>query len=114
MISRQLSAARGRAAGCSGAAGRAAGVHERCGGADRAGEARARAGAGGRAGEGLDFVAQYLWPASRPQLRGAGEYEERKLIRAAIRRVRAQEIEGTCPPWLPPAPAARSTTRPLT
>ncbi|ELK18680.1 Smoothelin [Pteropus alecto] len=26
-------------------------------------------------------------------LRGAGEYEERKLIRAAIRRVRAQEIE---------------------
>nr|XP_060468657.1 smoothelin isoform X4 [Panthera onca] len=26
-------------------------------------------------------------------LRGAGEYEERKLIRAAIRRIRAQEIE---------------------
>ncbi|PNJ49204.1 SMTN isoform 11, partial [Pongo abelii] len=26
-------------------------------------------------------------------LRSAGEYEERKLIRAAIRRVRAQEIE---------------------
>ncbi|XP_009215379.2 smoothelin isoform X1 [Papio anubis] len=32
-------------------------------------------------------------PACHPQLRSAGEYEERKLIRAAIRRVRAQEIE---------------------
>uniref|UniRef100_A0A7N5JMK0 Smoothelin n=1 Tax=Ailuropoda melanoleuca TaxID=9646 RepID=A0A7N5JMK0_AILME len=31
--------------------------------------------------------------ALRKLLRGAGEYEERKLIRAAIRRVRAQEIE---------------------
>lgn len=107
LLSLQLSAARGRAAGCSGTAGRAAGIHERCGGADRAGEAQARAGAGGRAGEALASVAQSLWPASRPQLRGAGEYEERKLIRAAIRRVRAQEIEGTCPPWrhpLPPPP----------
>lgn len=31
-------------------------------------------------------------------LRSAGEYEERKLIRAAIRRVRAQEIKGRCLP----------------
>lgn len=28
------------------------------------------------------------------QLRAAGEYEERKLIRAAIRKLRAKEIEG--------------------
>ncbi|NXG55281.1 SMTN protein, partial [Hemiprocne comata] len=28
------------------------------------------------------------------QLRAAGEYEERKLIRAAIRKLRAEEIEG--------------------
>ncbi|KAF7239816.1 Smoothelin [Varanus komodoensis] len=28
-------------------------------------------------------------------LRGASEYEERKLIRAAIRKLRAEEIEGT-------------------
>ncbi|NWW47680.1 SMTN protein, partial [Pedionomus torquatus] len=34
------------------------------------------------------------------QLRAAGEYEERKLIRAAIRKLRAEEIEGealSCP-----------------
>lgn len=29
-----------------------------------------------------------------PQLRAASEYEERKLIRAAIRKLRAEEIEG--------------------
>uniref|UniRef100_A0A8C6Q8D9 Smoothelin n=1 Tax=Nannospalax galili TaxID=1026970 RepID=A0A8C6Q8D9_NANGA len=37
-------------------------------------------------------------------LRSAGEYEERKLIRAAIRRVRAQEIEGRCPSHTSPLP----------
>lgn len=31
------------------------------------------------------------------QLRAAGEYEERKLIRAAIRKLRAEEIEGEAP-----------------
>lgn len=31
-------------------------------------------------------------------LRGAGEYEERKLIRAAIRKLRAQEIEAAAAP----------------
>lgn len=31
------------------------------------------------------------------QLRGASEYEERKLIRAAIRKLRTEEIEGTAP-----------------
>ncbi|NWS62509.1 SMTN protein, partial [Chunga burmeisteri] len=41
-------------------------------------------------------------PASLPglsllQLRAAGEYEERKVIRAAIRKLRAQEIEGEAP-----------------
>ncbi|NXA23290.1 SMTN protein, partial [Ibidorhyncha struthersii] len=41
-------------------------------------------------------------PASLPglsflQLRAAGEYEERKLIRAAIRKLRAEEIEGEAP-----------------
>ncbi|NWT09583.1 SMTN protein, partial [Vireo altiloquus] len=30
-------------------------------------------------------------------LRAAGEYEERKLIRAAIRKLRAEEIEGEAP-----------------
>lgn len=45
----------------------------------------------------LDSGVQPLLPACHPQLRSAGEYEERKLIRAAIRRVRAQEIEGGCP-----------------
>lgn len=34
------------------------------------------------------------------QLRAAGEYEERKLIRAAIRKLRAEEIEGEAPPLL--------------
>lgn len=52
-------------------------------------------------------------------LRGAAEYEERKLIRAAIRRVRAQEIEGACglpSPGLTPAlrSAAHGTSQPLT
>lgn len=56
-----------------------------------------------RAGKGwvktyLDSGMQPLWPACHPQLRSAGEYEERKLIRAAIRRVRAQEIKGRCLP----------------
>ncbi|XP_036012641.1 smoothelin isoform X6 [Mus musculus] len=51
-----------------------------------------------RAGKGwvktyLDSGMQPLWPSCHPQLRSAGEYEERKLIRAAIRRVRAQEIK---------------------
>lgn len=32
--------------------------------------------------------------SSPPQLRAASEYEERKLIRAAIRKLRAEEIEG--------------------
>lgn len=36
-----------------------------------------------------------LTPGSSPlQLRAASEYEERKLIRAAIRKLRAEEIEG--------------------
>lgn len=36
-----------------------------------------------------------LTPGSAPpQLRAASEYEERKLIRAAIRKLRAEEIEG--------------------
>ncbi|NXU53216.1 SMTN protein, partial [Turnix velox] len=30
-------------------------------------------------------------------LRAAGEYEERKVIRAAIRKLRAEEIEGEAP-----------------
>lgn len=37
--------------------------------------------------------ASFLCP-SLLQLRAAGEYEERKLIRAAIRKLRAEEIEG--------------------
>lgn len=45
-----------------------------------------------------------------PQLRSAGEYEERKLIRAAIRRVRAQEIEGRCLPSVDsPCPASHTS-----
>ncbi|KAF4011576.1 hypothetical protein G4228_002921 [Cervus hanglu yarkandensis] len=41
-------------------------------------------------------------------LRGAAEYEERKLIRAAIRRVRAQEIEEPTPLASGPSPFQRA------
>lgn len=41
----------------------------------------------------LGLTASFLGP-SLLQLRAAGEYEERKLIRAAIRKLRAEEIEG--------------------
>ncbi|NXX86670.1 SMTN protein, partial [Urocolius indicus] len=37
------------------------------------------------------------------RLRAAGEYEERKLIRAAIRKLRAEEIEGEAPSPCPKA-----------
>ena len=42
------------------------------------------------------------------QLRAAGEYEERKLIRAAIRKLRAEEIEGETPSPHPRAATSES------
>lgn len=48
------------------------------------------------ADHGSPCAGAFLGP-SLLQLRAAGEYEERKLIRAAIRKLRAEEIEGEAP-----------------
>lgn len=80
----------------------------------RAGAAAGEGGMCVRVGERSGMPQPHISPCLPRQLRSAAEYEERKLIRAAIRRVRAQEIEGVCGLAFPLCPPPATSWRPLT